>query len=213
MLFARRHLMEALLVGILVAVIASWAFGLLTPAQLLRVEPDSFGATGLVVDGFQRGVGVSVFTLLLMALVGTLQATDLLERLVRAATGNARSARGAEAWIVATVSGAVLLTTQSVVAVLVTGPFAKATGKRFGLSAYRRANLLDLTVCTWPCHGSCRRSSLPARRPGPPRSVCRPVGAAVAGMHNTYAWALVVMIAMAIWTGYGREGAFQGGAS
>jgi Na+/H+ antiporter NhaC len=150
MLFSRRHLIEALLVGILVAVMVGLTSGLLTPAQLLRVEAGSFGATGLVVDGLQRAVGVSVFTLLLMALVGTLQATDLLDRLVRAAVGRARSARGAELWIVATVTGAVMLTTHSVVAVLLTGPFAKETGERFGISAYRRANLLDLTVCTWP---------------------------------------------------------------
>jgi hypothetical protein len=31
------------------------------------------------------------------------------------------------------------------------------------------------------------------------------VGAAAAGMYNTYAWALVVMVSLAVWTGYGRE--------
>jgi Na+/H+ antiporter NhaC len=205
-LLARRHLVEALLFGILGAVVTGVVFGLLTPGQLLRVEPGSFGATGLVVDGLQRGVGVSVFTLLLMALVGTLQATDLLDRLVRAAAGRARSARGAEGWIVATVSGAVMLTTHSVVAVLVTGPFAKQTGARFGISRYRRANLLDLTVCTWPfllpwflppilaasTTASAEAYGMPA------------VGAGAVGIHNTYAWALVVMVLVAVGSGYGR---------
>lgn len=207
MLFAKRHLIESLLLGILASVLVGLAFGLLSPAQLLRVEAGSFGATGLVIDGLQRAVGVSVFTLLLMALVGTLQATDLLDRLVAAAAGRARGARGAEGWIVATVSGAVMLTTHSVVAVLVTGPFAKETGERFGLSRYRRANLLDLTVCTWPfllpwflppilaasTTASASAFGMPAVAP------------AAAGLHNTYAWALVVMVAIAVWTGYGRE--------
>ena len=30
------------------------------------------------------------------------------------------------------------------------GEVAKQTGERFGIDGYRRANLLDLTVCTWP---------------------------------------------------------------
>ena len=45
---------------------------------------------------------------------------------------------------------AVLLTTHGVVAMLAVGAFAKETGQRFGLSAYRRANLHDVTVCTYP---------------------------------------------------------------
>lgn len=150
LLLAKRHLIEALLLGIVAAVMTGLVLGLIAPSALIRVETGALGASGLVVDGLQRAVGVSVFTLLLMALVGTVQATDLLDRLVRAAEGRATSARGAEWWIVGVVSGAVLLTTHSVVAVLVTGPFARETGTRFGISRFRRANLLDLTVCTWP---------------------------------------------------------------
>lgn len=206
MLLAKRHLIEALLIGIVVAAATGLAFGLIAPTALIRVEAGALGATGLIVDGLQRAVGVSVFTLLLMALVGTIQATDLLTRLVQAAEGRARSARGAEWWIVGVVSGAVLLTTHSVVAVLVTGPFAKETGARFGLSRYRRANLLDLTVCTWPfllpwflpailAAGTTRDGTtlgMPALAP------------LTIGMHNTYAWALVAMVLVAVTTGYGR---------
>lgn len=207
LLLAKRHLIEALLFGIVAAAGTGLAAGLIPPGALLRVESGALGASGLIVDGLQRAVGVSVFTLLLMALVGTIQATDLLERLVRAAEGRAKSARGAEWWIVGVVSGAVLLTTHSVVAVLVTGPFAKETGARFGLSRYRRANLLDLTVCTWPflfpwflppilaasTTKAAESFGMPALAP------------ATIGLHNTYAWALVVVVAVAVITGYGRE--------
>ncbi len=206
MLLAKRHLIEALLIGIVVAVGTGLAFGLIAPGALIRVEAGALGASGLIVDGLQRAVGVSVFTLLLMALVGTIQATDLLSRLVAAAEGRARSARGAEWWIVGVVSGAVLLTTHSVVAVLVSGPFAKETGERFGLSRYRRANLLDLTVCTWPfllpwflppilAAGTTREAAalgMPALAP------------LTIGLHNTYAWALVAVVLIAVTTGYGR---------
>ena len=107
----QRHLIESLLLGSAVAAAIAVALGFITPGALLQVAPGTFGATGLVVDGMQRAIGVSVFTLLLVALVGTLQATDALERLVQAAEGRAHSSRMAEWWIVGVGSAAVLLTT------------------------------------------------------------------------------------------------------
>ncbi len=205
LLLAKRHLLEALLLGILAAALLGLGTGLLAPRDLLRVEPGSFGAGGVIVDGFGRAVGVSVFTLLLMALVGTLQATDLLPRLVAAAGRQARGPRATEAWIVGTVSAAVLLTTHSVVAILLTGPFAREAGARQGIGAFRRANLLDLTVCTWPfllpwflptilAAGITREAGLgmPALSPW------------TVGSHNTYAWALVATVALMVLTGAGR---------
>jgi len=207
LLLAKRHLLEALLYGILATALLGLVTGLLAPSQLLRVDPGAFGATGVVVDGFGRAIGVSVFTLLLMALVGTIQATDLLERLVAFAATRARTAAGAEWWIVGTVSAAVLLTTHSVVAVLMTGPFASETGARHGLSAYRRANLLDLTVCTWPfllpwflptiLAATATRDAAALGMPA--------LGPLTIGMHNTYAWALVGMVLLMVATGYGRR--------
>jgi Na+/H+ antiporter NhaC len=180
---------------------------LIEPAALLHVAPGTFGATGLVVDGMQRAIGVSVFTLLLVALVGTLQASDVLARLVRAAAGRAQSARTAEWWIVGVVSGAVLLTTHSVVAILATGPFARETGQRFQIAAYRRANLLDMTVCTWPFLLPwflptilSASASTGAESFGMP-----PVSALTVGVHNTYAWALVLAVILSVVTGYGRR--------
>lgn len=207
MLLRRRHLIEALLTGIAVAAGIALALRLLTPGSLLHIEPGTFGATGLIVDGMMRAIGVCVFTLLLVALVGTIQATDLLVRLVAAADGRARSSRMAEWWIVGVVSGAVLLTTHSVVAILAVGPFAKQTGERFELSRYRRANLLDLTVCTWPF-------LLPWFLPTILSASASSSGAALGmpaqspltiGLYNTYGWALVAMVLLAVITGYGRR--------
>ncbi len=207
MLLRQRHLVESLLAGIATAAILAVSLGRITPGALLHVAPGTFGATGLVVDGMQRAIGVSVFTLLLVALVGTLQATDALERLVLAAEGRARSSRMAEWWIVGVVSAAVLITTHSVVAILAVGPFAKQTGERFALSRYRRANLLDLTVCTWPF-------LLPWFLPTILSASASAGGEAFGmppqtpfaiGMHNTYAWALVGAVVLAVTTGYGRK--------
>ncbi len=207
MLLRRTHLITALLTGVATSVGIALVFQLVTPFDLLHIAPGTFGATGVLVDGMQRAVGVSVFTLLLVALVGTLQATDVLERLVQASEQRAHSARAAEGWMVGVVSAAVLLTTHSVVAILAVGEFARQTGERFGISGYRRANLLDLTVCTWPfllpyflptiLSASASRSGDAFGMPA--------LAAGTVGLYNTYAWALVVMVLFAVITGYGRK--------
>ena len=208
-LLRRRHLIEALLLGTLVAVLLALVLRLLPPGALLHVVPGTFGATGVVLEGMQRAVGVIVFTLLLVALVGTVQATDLLERLVAWAEGRARTTRAASAWIVAVVSGAVLLTTHSVVAILATGEFARRTGERCAVDGYRRANLLDLTVCTWPF-------VLPYFLPTILAASATQGGAAhgmpvlgvwEVGRYNFYAWAVAGVVLWMVVGAGGRAGA------
>ena len=47
-------------------------------------------------------------------------------------------------------SVAVLLTTHSVMAILAVGDLVRDSGRRAGIGRFRRANLLDMTVCTYP---------------------------------------------------------------
>lgn len=202
----RRHLVESLLLGILSALVVGLAFGLLRPSQLVFVDPSRYAARGLLVEGLERGVGVSVFTLLLMGLVSTLEATGLLGDLVARTRGLARSPRSAEALIVSVLSAAVLLTTHSVVAILAVGPYARETGETAGLTAYRRANLLDLTACTWPFLLPwfiptilAASATAAGQAAGLPRLSPFAVGAA-----NAYSWALVAAVGLAVLTGFGR---------
>ena len=213
LLLARRHLVEALLFGLLAAVVIALPLGLLRPDQLLTVEPGSFAATSVLIDGLERAVGVSVFTLLLVALVAALDASGAVAR-ATALTGTAGSAAGVELRIVAMLTVAVVLTTHSVVAILAVGPYVATLGQRGGIGAYRRANLLDLTACTWPfllpfflptiLASSASASGVTA---GMPR-----LSPLDAGLYNAYSWALVLMLAVAVATGYGRhEGGGSGG--
>jgi Na+/H+ antiporter NhaC len=206
LLLGRRQLLEGLLFGILAAVVVGLGLGPLEPAQLLSIDTARFGARGLVVDGIDRAVGVSVFTLLLMGLVGTLEATNLIARLVDAVGRQMRTPRGAELGLFATVSGAVLLTTHSVVAILVTGDFARSVGERFGIDRYRRSNLLDVTVCTDPFLLPyfiptilIASTTQGAEAFGMPR-----LSAVSAGLWNFYSWGLLTVLVGAILTGWGR---------
>ena len=210
MLLNKRHLVEGLLLGILLAVVVSLALGLVSPGALFHVDRSQFGGRGVLVEGLERGVGVSVFTLFLAGLVASLQATETLPRLVAFAAARTRSPRGAELWIVGAVSGAVLLTTHSVVAMLAVGPFTRATGERFGISAYRRANLLDMTVCTYPfLFPYFLPTILAAGTTAAGAAAGMPhLSAGAIGVHNFYSWFLLAAVAIAVTTGYGRnEGA------
>ena len=206
MLIGRRHLLEGLLAGIVVALAMGVGLGLLPAAKVLYLDRASFTARGLVIDGLGRGVGVAVFTLLLMGVVGPLQASGVMERLVARLHPDTSRPAHAEWWIVGVVSAAVVLTTHSVVAMLGVGALVREVGGRAGIPAYRRANLLDLTVCTWPF-------LLPWFLPTILASSATATGVAygmprvsplAAGMANTYAWALVATIPVVIATGLGR---------
>ena len=206
LLLRKKHLLEGLLIGVMLAVALGLGFGLLSPGDLLYLDSENFVARGLVLKGLERGVGVSIFTLLLMGLVGTLVATGVQHSLVDLARRKAKTARAAEVWIVVAVTIAVLFTTHSVVAMLAVGAFAKETGMRFGLSAYRRANLLDVTVCTYPF-------LLPYFLPTILMSSATASGGAFGmprlspldvGLFNVYSWGLLAMIGVAVASGYLR---------
>jgi Na+/H+ antiporter NhaC len=90
---------------------------------------------------------------------------------------------------------------------LAVGEMTRKSGEAVGLSAYRRANLLDMTVCTWPfllpyCIPTILASSASASGEGYHMPRISPL---VAGLHNTYSWALLAMVVFAVATGYGRR--------
>ena len=207
LLLRRHHLLHGLLVGIAVAILVGLGFGLLAPSDLMRIEVESFGAKGLLVSGIEKSLGVSVFTLLLMGLVGTIEAAGVVDRLVAGAGRRARSTAAAERWIFATVSGAAFLTTHSTVAILTAGGFARQLGERFQLSPYRRANLLDTTVCSWPhiipwfIPAILTASTTTAGEEfGMPR-----LSALQVGLANIHSWCLLAIMLAAVLFGYGRE--------
>ena len=211
LLLARRHLLEGLLLGNAAAVVLAVGLGRIAPADLIHVEAGAFVARGLILDGMERGLGISVFTILLLGLVETLAATGLVEDLLSVARRRARTAAGIEAWIFLAVSAAVMLTTHAVVAILTVGRFAREAGEASGVHRYRRANLLDVTVCTWPFLlpwfiPTILAASLTADTAAELGATHLRLGALTAGLHNLHSWALLAVVVLAVFAGYGRGG-------
>jgi len=103
------------------------------------------------------------------------------------------------------VTAAVFLTTHSIVAILAVGPMVRRLGAAGGITAYRRANLLDLTVCVWPFLLPWFLPTILAASVTSGDATLPRVSPLAAGLHNTYAWALLVTVVAAVATGYGRS--------
>lgn len=150
-LFLRgKHLLHGLLAGLAIGVLIGLVFGLLPFSELIALDLDNFRATSFIIDGINRSVGISFFTILLMGLVETIKASGVFSKLIDFASGRIHSTRASENWIVSMTSAAVLLTTHSIVAILMVREFVNATGKKSTISSIRRANLMSLAVCFFP---------------------------------------------------------------
>jgi Na+/H+ antiporter NhaC len=206
LLLRGRHLIEGLFAGIVATILLGLATDRLQARELMYLDLEQFGARGLIIDGVERAVGVSIFTILLMALVAGLEASGLLERWMTTAGRRVRSARGAEYAIFGLTSACVLLTTHAVVAILTVGGITRRLGERFDVGTNRRANLLDLTVSTYPFLlpwfiPTVLAAGMTAQAVGAPR-----LGATQVGLFNFHSWALLIIALIAITTGWGRGG-------
>ena len=208
MLWRGKGLVESLFAGVGATVVVALAMNLVSISDLLYISPDAFRAQGLILDGMEGAVGIVVFTILLMGIVGAAQEAGIVDRLAGdRAAGAEISARRAEVRIFTVTSVAVIVTTHSVMAILAVGDLVRKTGRRAGIGRFRRANLLDMTVCTYPFLlpffiPTILASSATAS--GEPFGVPR-VTALDAGLANPYSWALLAIIVTAIATGLGRS--------
>ncbi len=207
LLLKRKHLLHGLLSGLMLGVILGLGLDLLPFNRLISLDLEKFSAQSFIIDGINRAVGISFFTILLMGLVSTLKAGGLLDRLVEFSAKRSRTLKHAEAWISGAVGVAVLLTCHSIVAILTVGEYAREAGEKVGLHRYRRANLLSLVVCTFPFLLPyfipvilMANTTSAGMEYGIP-----PVSPLQTGLHNFMSWAILAMVLFAVISGFGRH--------
>jgi Na+/H+ antiporter NhaC len=137
------HFVASLLMSIAFGIVLGLATGLLGLPDLLTVDKASFTAGGIVVQGMSGFVGVAVFTIFLMGMIGTFQAGGLITWLVHRAQERAKNSRSAEIsmYVLALVINA--LTTAGTPTMVMLGPYVRRVGHHFKIAPWRRANVLD----------------------------------------------------------------------
>lgn len=208
MMMRQYHLVPALLYSLALGFPLGLAAGLLGPADLLSIDPVTFAVGGVVVTGIMGMVGIGVFTIFLMGLVGTLEAGGLVDWMMRKAERFATTPTRAEGSIVGTTLLLNALTGAGTPSMVILGPFVRRLGHRFRLAPWRRGNLMDAASTTII-------GFLPYSV-----AVLIPfamVADTVAGANLTgftpvhlipyvfYCWALLAVIVAAALTGWGRE--------
>ena len=207
LLLKKKHLFQGLFIGLIVGVITALSCGLLAPEKLLALDLEHYRATSFIIDGINRAVGISFFTILLMGLVSSVKASGLLQKLADFSSNKIESMRQAETWIAGSVFLTVLVTAHSVVAMLTASEFVRQAGEQMKINKYRRANLMGLVVSTFPfilpyfipvilmanATQSGGEFNIPAVSP------------LEVGLHNFFSWALVAVTLFAIVSGYGRN--------
>jgi Na+/H+ antiporter NhaC len=207
LLLKKKHLFHGLFYGLIAGVITALICGLLPADKLLSLDLDNFRANSFIIDGINRAVGISFFTILLMGLVSSVKASGLLEQLANFSSEKIETARQAEGWILGSVGLIVLVTAHSIVAILTASEFVRQAGEQMSINKYRRANLMGMVVCTFPF-------ILPYFIPVILMSNATLAGAdfnipAISpldvGLHNYFSWSLLLVTLFAVITGYGRD--------
>ena len=201
------HLVHGLMFGLLFGFVVGLTFDLLTPQELLSLDLENFSTKSIIIDGINRAIGLTIFTILLMGLVGVVKSSGILNKFISVNDNQKLSPQKSEIKIASSVWAAVMLTTHSIVAILMVSEFTNKLGNYANISATRRANILSIVVCIFPF-------LLPYFIPVILMSNMTNLNQDLAvpsvsplqvGMHNFVAWGLLIMIVIVVFLGYGRK--------
>lgn len=200
----RKHLITALSWGILTGIAAGLLFGIYTVEDLISF-PGGFAVSGAVIDAITGTAGTAAMLIAVFALLGVLECGGLFEDVGALLARFAKKERSTEATIVLSVGILSMVTGVISVAIVALGDLINEIGENAEVNRYRRANLMDCTGCVfcflapWTVH-----CVIPAQQ-----SAQFGEGFAVAPASvpfvNYYSICMLVMLAVAVITGYGRK--------
>lgn len=200
----RKHLITALSWGILAGIAAGLLFGIYTVEDLISF-PGGFAVSGVVIDAITGTAGTVAMLIAVFALLGVLECGGLFEDVGTLLARFAKKERSTEATIVLSVGILSMVTGVISVAIVALGDLINEIGEKAKVNRYRRANLMDCTGCVfcflapWTVH-----CVIPAQQ-----SAQFGEGFAVAPASvpfvNYYSICMLVMLAVAVITGYGRK--------
>lgn len=200
----KKHLITALSCGILAGIVAGLVFGIYKADDLVAF-PGGFSVEGLIISSITGTAGTVAMLIAVFSLLGVLERSGLFEDVGALLGRFAKDARSAEATIVLSTGILSMVTGVISVAIVALGDLVNDIGEKAGVDRYRRANLLDCTGCVfcflapWTVH-----CVIPAQQ-----SAQFGEGFAVAPASvpfvNYYSICMLVILIVAIVTGYGRK--------
>lgn len=204
----RWHFVASLLVAIAFGLVLGLVAGRLALADLLSVDSETYAVSGVITEGVFGLVGIAVFTILLMGLIGTFQAGGLIDWLMHKSRRLAKTPRSAETTIVGVSLGVNALTAAGTPTMVMLGPWVRRLGHAFRIAPWRRGNLLDGTSTSligflpWSV-----AVLIPIAMVGSQVRDAGVTGFDAVSMvpYVFYCWALVLVMLGAALTGWGRE--------
>lgn len=200
----RKHLITALSWGILAGIAAGLLSGIYKVSDLIAF-PGGFSVTGAVIEAITGTAGTMAMLIGVFALLGVLECSGFFEDVGSLLARLAKTERSTEATIVLSVGILSMVTGVISVAIVALGDLVNEIGEKAGVNPYRRANLMDCTGCVfcflapWTVH-----CVIPAQL-----SAQFGEGVAVAPgtvpFVNYYSLCMLVILAVAVLTGYGRK--------
>ena len=137
-------------IGVLMAIVIGLVAGLFTFADMFSIADGT--VSGAIPEGVAGMTSVSIVLLLVVAMGNILIRSGCMDIIVNWLNGSViKTPRGAEVAIfsLATVFS-ILIAAINTIANICVAPFINAIGKKNGLHPYRRANILAMTICSFP---------------------------------------------------------------
>ncbi len=198
----KKHLITALSYGILTGVVAGLISGIYKPADLISF-PGGFAVDGLIITSVTGTAGTVFMLITVFALLGVVEKSGLFEDVGRLLNRFAVGRRRTEATIVLSIGLLSMITGVISVAIVALGDLIDEIGKKGDIDPCRRANLMDCAGCVfcflapWTVH-----CVIPAQQ-----TALYGEGAAVAPaavpLVNFYSLSMLVILLIAVLTGYG----------
>ena len=198
----RKHLVVALSWGIAAGAVAGLVSGLYSVSDFLAF-PGGFAVEGLVISAITGTTGTVCMLIGVFALMGGMEASGMFESVGALLNRFAKSKRSAEATIVLSAGILSMITGVISVAIVALGDLVSEIGEKNGVEPYRRANLLDCTGCVfcflapWTVH-----CVIPAQQSAQFGENFAVAPASIP-LVNFYSICMLVMLLLAIITGYG----------
>lgn len=145
-----RHIIESLVYGNVSAMGIGMLTGHMAPSDIFSIPSGRGGSTGIIQDGISGVVGAIIIALLILAVARVFHESGSSEKILNYIKKTfARTVVQTEVSIIFVSVLFSVLISSNAPAELVVGPnFVKPLGKKFNLSAARRANLMDCSVCS-----------------------------------------------------------------